>query len=62
MADKITGTRPGDAILDRYMPNATREEREEARENLRKLVRILLAVFERAAREEMPADSTEIRS
>ncbi len=27
---------PGDLILDRYMPNATPEERETARENLRR--------------------------
>jgi hypothetical protein len=41
--------RPGDVILDRYLPNATGEEREVARENLRRLARLLIRVHERQA-------------
>ncbi len=41
--------RPGDLILDRYMPNATLEEREAARESLRRLARLLIRVHERLA-------------
>jgi hypothetical protein len=40
---------PGDMILDRYVPNATGEEREAARENLRRLARLLIRVHERLA-------------
>ena len=43
--------RPGDIILNRYMPDATTEEREAARENLRKLARFILRVEERKMRE-----------
>jgi hypothetical protein len=38
---------PGDIILDRYMLNASEEEREIARENLRRLARLLIRVHER---------------
>jgi hypothetical protein len=41
--------RPGDIILDRYLPHATDEERETARENLRRLARLLIRVHERLA-------------
>jgi len=41
--------RPGDLILDRYMPNASDAEREEARENLRRLARLLIRVHKRRA-------------
>lgn len=40
---------PGDDILDRYLPNAFAEEREEAQENLRHLARFLISVHERRA-------------
>lgn len=40
---------PGDVILDHYLPNATGEEREAARENLRRLARLLIRVHERLA-------------
>jgi hypothetical protein len=40
---------PGDIILDRYFPNATSEEREAARENLRRFARLLIRVHERLA-------------
>jgi len=42
---------PGDMILDHAMPNASHEEREAARENLRRLARFLIRVHERLARE-----------
>jgi hypothetical protein len=38
---------PGDIIIDRYMPDATPEQREEARENLRRLAKLILRVHER---------------
>jgi hypothetical protein len=41
----------GDRILDRYMPNATAEEREAARQNLRRLARVLIGIEDRLARE-----------
>jgi hypothetical protein len=41
--------RPGDIILDRYLPHASEEEREAARENLRRLARLLIRVHERLA-------------
>ena len=44
--------RPGDLILNRYMPNATEEEREAARENLRQFAVIVVGIAKRIAREE----------
>ena len=44
--------RPGDLILDKYMPNATEEERGAARENLRKYAVIVVGIAKRLAREE----------
>jgi hypothetical protein len=41
--------RPGDYILDRYLPDASPEVREEARENLRRLVDLMMRVHERLA-------------
>ncbi len=41
--------RPGDHILDRYLPHASTEEREVARENLRRLARLLIRIHERVA-------------
>ena len=43
--------RPGDLILDRYMPNATKEEREVARENLRRFAEVIFGIQERVDRE-----------
>ena len=43
--------RPGDLILNRYVPNATEAEREEARENLKQLARVLMRIEARLARE-----------
>jgi len=39
--------RPGDHILDRHLPNANESTREEARENLRRLVELVIRVNER---------------
>ena len=44
--------RPGDLILNRYMPDATEEEREAARENLREYAVIVVAIAKRLAKEE----------
>lgn len=46
----MSAHRPGDIILDRYLPNASPEQREEARENLRRLARLIIRVHERLAR------------
>jgi len=50
--------KPGDLILDRYLPNATPEAREEAREALRKHALLLVRWGERT-RFERNADSPE---
>jgi hypothetical protein len=44
--------RPGDLILNRYMPNASGAEREEARENLRAYAAVVLRIATRLATEE----------
>ncbi len=44
--------RPGDIILNRYMPAATGEEREAARENLREFAVVVVGIAKRLAREE----------
>ena len=43
---------PGDLIIDRYMPNATDTEREEARANLRAYLVIVLRIAARVEDEE----------
>lgn len=43
--------RPGDLILDRYMPEATEEEREQARDNLYSFAAVILRMCTRIARE-----------
>ena len=45
--------RPGDLILDRYMPNASDWEREEARENLKQFAAVILRILTRLATEDM---------
>lgn len=57
--------KPGDLILNRYLPNATSEAREEARDALRKHALLLLrwgerALFERAANSPEPAGRRKI--
>lgn len=49
MDAKPINHQPGDLILNRYMPDATPAEREAARENLRRLARLLIRVHERLA-------------
>ena len=44
--------RPGWGIIDRYMPYATTEAREEAYENLRGLAQVLMRIDERLVMEE----------
>lgn len=44
--------RPGDLILDRYMPNASEIEREEARQNLCAYAAVVLRIATRLATEE----------
>jgi len=41
--------RPGDIILNKYLPHATEEERETARASLRRLALLLIRVHERLA-------------
>lgn len=43
--------KPGDLILGRYMPNATEEEREEARQNLQAFAATLVRIAARRADE-----------
>lgn len=43
---------PGDLILNRYMPQATAEEREAARENLRAFAAVVVGIAKRLALEE----------
>lgn len=44
--------RPGDVFLDRYMPGASEEEREEARQNLYAYFAVLLKIATRRADED----------
>jgi|CXWL01.1.fsa_nt_gi hypothetical protein len=44
--------RPGDLILNRYMPDATEEECEAARENLREFAVVVVGIAKRLAKEE----------
>ena len=43
--------KPGDIILDHYMPNATEAEREAARANLYALAAVILRICTRIAQE-----------
>lgn len=52
MATNNPNRRPGDFILDRYMPNATVEEREIARENLHAFAVVVVGIARRLALEE----------
>ena len=52
MKNKNTDHRPGELFIDRYMPKATEEAREEAYANLRALVALLVRIDERLALEE----------
>ena len=50
--------RPGDIFIDRYMPKATEEAREEAYANLRALVALLVRIDERLAIEAQQKDDS----
>ncbi len=52
MKNKKTNHRPGDLFIDRYMPKATEDAREEAYANLKALVELLVRIDERLALEE----------
>lgn len=52
MAAKNQKRQAGDLILDRYMPHATAEEREAARENLRAFAVVVVGIARRIALEE----------
>jgi hypothetical protein len=52
MKNKKTDARPGYLFIDRYMPKATEEAREEAYANLRALVALLVRIDERLALED----------
>ena len=43
--------RPGRGIIERYMPDATPEAQEEAYENLRGLIAVLVEIDDRRTRE-----------
>jgi len=45
-------SRPEDILIDRYMPGATSTQREEARQNVRDLVTVLVRINARLALEE----------
>ena len=51
--------RPGDNILDRYLKDAPPQQREEARENLRRLADLIMRVHERLERERTQATPRE---
>lgn len=52
MTEGTPDRQPGDLILDRYMPHATMEEREAARENLRAFAAVVVGIAKRLAQEE----------
>jgi hypothetical protein len=52
MTHKKSNRRPGQSLIDRYMPNATEEAREEVYTNLRALVALLVRIDERLALED----------
>jgi hypothetical protein len=52
MKTKKPDHRPGYLFIDRYMPKATEEAREEAYANLRALVALLVRIDERLALED----------
>lgn len=59
MENRHEATRPGDFILDRYAASLSPEEREEAREQLRRFVRWQMQIIARQLREEQ-ADSRDV--
>jgi len=59
------GRRPGDLIIDRYLKDASEEEREEAQDQLRKFALLLIEIGERITEEQKgsvaPAPNTTAR-
>jgi hypothetical protein len=51
------GRKPGDLILDRYLPHADKATRDRARENLYRHVAALMQCAAREVREEVVKDS-----
>jgi hypothetical protein len=58
MKNKTNDHRPGELFIDRYMPHATEEAREEAYANLRALVALLVRIDERLALEAQQKDDS----
>ena len=50
---------PEDLFIERYMPGASAAEREDARQNIRNLVAVLVQIDVRLAREAINLDSPE---
>ena len=48
---KNENQRSGDYIINTYLPNASPEQREEARESLRRFAKLFIRVHERLAKE-----------
>ncbi len=57
-----TDPRPGWLIIDRYMSNASDEEREAAYENLKRLMSVLWEIDQRITREKREQERTQARS
>lgn len=57
---KQNDTRPEDFFIDRYMPGATTEQREEACENMRAFIAVLLRINLRIAQEEHDSRESEV--
>ncbi len=61
MKNNNSERRPGELFIDRYMPGASEEAREEAYANLRALVALLVRIDERLALEDRERhDSPEL--
>ena len=56
---KAIDPRPGDLFVDRYMPGASAEEREDAYQNVRHLIAVLVRINERLRRKGDSDDSRE---
>lgn len=59
MQEPQDNPRPGFFIIEKYMPDATAEAKEEAYQNLRDLVAVLVRINARLARERAIHDSAE---
>ena len=61
LMSKDPSKRPGDVILDRYMPDATDAEREVVRERLRRFAVILVQIDRRQRHEQLTGDDSPDR-